>query len=104
MDKVTMHSGTTFTRKVTIYKDPTMSAPEDLSDANALTFKVYDAPGGNEIITGGVSPTGTQNEITIALAPEQTENMEFSVLYGLVQYEDSQAGVWDVYEFKLVIE
>lgn len=100
MDSVTMRPGTSFTRNVTVYTDSTHSDLENLTET--VTVDIRDAPNGEVLFNGAyVIDAPETGEITISLAPDDTEDMidTTHVLYGEVWYGD-----YIVDSFKLVVQ
>lgn len=104
MNEVRIRSGSAFAREVKVYSDSSQLTPLDISGTSA-TFTVYDAPNGEVVLDGDVLYTDAVNGIMIISIPGADTVMDhIAVLYGQVVFTDTDASVWVIDEFKLVIE
>lgn len=104
MDSVTVVSGATFAREVTVYTDTSRTTPIDVT-TKTLTFKVYDGPGGALVFTGSVYKSDpTHGKVVVSLSGTDTATKLASTLYGQVMYIDADDNTWPVDQIKLKIE
>lgn len=102
-DTITIQRGTSWARDVDIYSDSTRTTPENLT-GGTVTFDVYDAPGGNHLFAGTteIDPDPATGKVLVSLAPDDTDLDDYSVLYGVIRYNDANGNNDQIEDMKLL--